>query len=570
MPDDQCLEDKKSRLPIVLGVTGHRDLRDRASIRDLLEKQIADIIALYPSTPFAALSSLAEGADRIFAEIALKRNIPLYVPLPLPAEVYEADFPDTVDEFRCLCRRAKAVFTVPYVDGADAENTLQCSLERDLQYLQAGIYVAVRSHILFALWDGENARGPGGTAQIVNFRKNGSIYEAGIEAEHLVRIAKSTPISPLEEPDRGIIHHLLVARKGTSVQGETHQAKWITNSQNSTAEESDKWSGDADLKRIDSYNCEVGKRARVCSRPTSETSSTNITRYEADQLFARYEAADSLANDKVNNVRGQFKCVFLIAVGMVLTHEVYAEMWHNWFLLLLYLVLLGAVGWLVFFMRKARRNTEAVDLRALAEGLRIQKAWFLGGVHELVAQRYLRRDSRHMSWVRYALRGASLAFNAQPSHEDIAQVRETWIDEQRNYFEKSIDKREGYIRKFSKRSFWIFVLGIVITILALVVRRLDLLSEDHSYLLIAFDLLIGLLPAIAGLSSGYIEFMAYEDDLREHKRLKYLFDRASKRIVGGGLAAQQELIFQLGLEALYENANWALVHKIHDAKTPMS
>lgn len=76
-------------LPIVMGVTGHRDIQDPEQIRTVLDRAIKNIRDMYPSTPLVALSALAEGADRLFARAVLDAHIPLYVPLPFSAEEYE-------------------------------------------------------------------------------------------------------------------------------------------------------------------------------------------------------------------------------------------------------------------------------------------------------------------------------------------------------------------------------------------------------------------------------------------------------------------------------------------------
>jgi hypothetical protein len=94
---------------------------------------------------------------------------------------------------------------------------------------------------------------------------------------------------------------------------------------------------------------------------------------------------------------------------------------------------------------------------------------------------------------------------------------------------------------------------------------------DNSVFLIGLDLCFGLLPAAAGLLSGYLEFAAYEDDVREHARIKGLFEKAYGHMKSRPLTFtdQQQLIYELGLEALNENASWAMLHKNHDAKAPM-
>jgi hypothetical protein len=62
-------ESQAGPLPLVIGVTGHRDLRseDRETLAGRLREIIAELRVRYPHTPLILLSPLAEGADRLAA-----------------------------------------------------------------------------------------------------------------------------------------------------------------------------------------------------------------------------------------------------------------------------------------------------------------------------------------------------------------------------------------------------------------------------------------------------------------------------------------------------------------------
>ena len=83
-----------NRFPLVVGATGHRDLRDQDV--PWLEQEIADIIAALKrdylgsdaETPLILLSALAEGADQLVARVALAQGARLIAPLPMPLEEY--------------------------------------------------------------------------------------------------------------------------------------------------------------------------------------------------------------------------------------------------------------------------------------------------------------------------------------------------------------------------------------------------------------------------------------------------------------------------------------------------
>lgn len=61
-------------VPIIIGITGHRDLR-KEDIPDL-ENKVRGIFQeariKYPNSPIKVLSPLAEGVDRLVAKVALE------------------------------------------------------------------------------------------------------------------------------------------------------------------------------------------------------------------------------------------------------------------------------------------------------------------------------------------------------------------------------------------------------------------------------------------------------------------------------------------------------------------
>jgi hypothetical protein len=108
-------------LPLVIGVTGHRDLREED--REALEAQVRGVFAelrvRYRDTPAILLTPLAEGADRLAARVALECNARLIVPLPMPRALYEADFqtPASLAEFDAILQRAKGGSNSPWCLG---------------------------------------------------------------------------------------------------------------------------------------------------------------------------------------------------------------------------------------------------------------------------------------------------------------------------------------------------------------------------------------------------------------------------------------------------------------------
>jgi hypothetical protein len=173
------------RLPLVIGVTGHRDLRDEDV--PTLEREVAAIVVGLRrdylrndnETPIVVLSSLAEGADRLVARVALAHGARLIAPMPMPIEEYRRDFepglkPGNAAEFDALLAQAVTAPVVPFSPGNSIEAVRADSAKRNAQYRAVGLFIAQHSNVLIALWNGDGeAMAPGGTAEVVAFKRCG-------------------------------------------------------------------------------------------------------------------------------------------------------------------------------------------------------------------------------------------------------------------------------------------------------------------------------------------------------------------------------------------------------------
>jgi len=112
-------------LPLVLAVTGHRDLRaeDEGPLKQRIQSIFAEFRQKYPHTAIRLLSGLAEGADRLAATVALESGEQLIACLPTEKSIYETDF-ETIEsrqEFDELLKRAARIVTLHMAEGNDAE-----------------------------------------------------------------------------------------------------------------------------------------------------------------------------------------------------------------------------------------------------------------------------------------------------------------------------------------------------------------------------------------------------------------------------------------------------------------
>lgn len=192
--------------PIVIGITGHRALRkqDLPKLRQTVKEQLQAVVLKCPNSPVKLLTSLAEGADQLCAEIALELHIGLIVALPMEISEYKLDFHSgALFNFEDLISKAESVFVAPKTEKQNQ------SFARDYYYRQADIYIATHSHCLIALWDGSEPKQMGcGTAETVDMALNYSY-----ESERCVRHQDSFVIHimtprTLDSDNAGVVTYL--------------------------------------------------------------------------------------------------------------------------------------------------------------------------------------------------------------------------------------------------------------------------------------------------------------------------------------------------------------------------
>lgn len=348
------------RPPLVfrIGVVGHRPNRLQEADLTVLSERLQHIVRavrdevldqfelhrkLYDdrSPVIRALSPLAEGVDRLFAEQALTSDAELTVVLPFPQTEFEKDFsksqalePDSLNRFRQLLKRASAVFEL---DGSRHDSSKA--------YHVAGDVVLNQSDILIVVWDGERHNRRGGTEETFDDAVQRGVPVIWIDAHapHHWRIV-TQPIRRIEElrPGRRAAltksHGLLQLRTevrrlielpSPDVTKTTHGLGASSDQsillQRFYAEQKPRFSiafvwklfrnlvGDARLQRptltVSPYEESV---ASSWPRNRDEPVATMI-----DRLRASFAWADKLADRYADNYRSAFVTAFLLAAAAV-------------------------------------------------------------------------------------------------------------------------------------------------------------------------------------------------------------------------------------------------------------
>ncbi len=142
---------------------GHRDVGLEQADITLLTRRIGEtldtISGLSQGSP-AIIVSLAEGADRLFVIEALAREWPFVAVLPFSEDEFERDFESAASrrDYQTLLARAEHVIEPPGIRGDVSDGAA---------YAAANQVMLDQAELLLTVWDGEPARGPGGTAEVV-------------------------------------------------------------------------------------------------------------------------------------------------------------------------------------------------------------------------------------------------------------------------------------------------------------------------------------------------------------------------------------------------------------------
>jgi hypothetical protein len=202
-----------NRIPLVIGTTGHRDLR--AEDLPLLEREVGAIIGRLRSeylggddeTPIILISALAEGADRVVARAALAMGVKLIAPLPLPVDEYRRDFepglnPNAAAEFDQLLSEAAAAPVMSFTAGNSLDAVRTNASKRAEQYRAVGLFIVRHCDILIALWDGNPSdMAAGGTGEVVTFKREG-----------IPLVVSGSTHESLDGPEIGPVIHVVTPR----------------------------------------------------------------------------------------------------------------------------------------------------------------------------------------------------------------------------------------------------------------------------------------------------------------------------------------------------------------------
>ena len=614
----------KHLIPIVVGVTGHRDLReeDVPELKKKVEAIFKEIKNKYKGKgkyqypPITILSPLAEGADRLVARVGLHAGlaeVKLAAILPMPKEESEKDFDTAASkrEFADLLEKAEDVFVLPFMEGNTLEKVQGCKESRNKQYALAGAYIAAHSQILIALWDG---KATGKTAEVVQAKLEG------------IPAPSAPPESPLDILDNGPVYHVFTRRKNTPAEivACNHEpeiscllhvkGKWnvlypiIWNTDKHTLHSSDKnkFSNhksrnnksedaaekyyDGVLKRISEFNRDIMKN---CKNEDKLKKSISHVMPESEQeklspglrkILSCYGYADTLALYYQKITTDVLKRLLITAVVSFFFLNIFDQFWAKAYILALFPIIMG-IGYL-FYKLAVRKDYENkyYDYRALAEGLRVQFFWKLMHSKENTYDHYLRKYRGEMDWIFQTIRNVCMYANQEISQNplsckkgELEIIQRHWVKDQETYFVDKVPEKEQKIKRQERITLCFFCAAMATVLGFFIVKaivafqhgsfkdfiNMEDIQQGNVYYPFAF--LIDIFLAIGAALAIYVEKRAFAEELRQYQRMKVLYCRASrfmeKYIAENNIAGAENLAIELGKEALIENGDWYIIQR---------
>jgi protein-S-isoprenylcysteine O-methyltransferase Ste14 len=565
-------------IPLVVGVTGHRNPDPAAvgSVEAEIERIFSRLDLIAPNTPIVLLSPLAAGADRIATRVALRfrrrrpdAGIEVLCPFPLELEDYRRDFVTDADDaaqFESLLSRVDGWYSLPAPDGfeRDGSGYVAAGPARDLCYRRLGLYIALQSHVMIAMWDGQRTDRVGGTSEIVGFclGERPSRHECGIPFRTkslLLAPPESTPVVCVPTP-----------RAGGGAPSETVHMHSL-----------DRCIAQAlpTIRAINDLNrglIRIGPQAPSSAQMRgvlAEPVNAGIAGPWSDmaQRFLRLDALAAQA--KRMQVRAAKAIPSAACVGLgcfqwfgsVGLDEFRATAWVSLVLYMLFVTTAVLLWWWVSI--RCRVEWTFIHARALAEAMRVQMAWTGSGIEQVAPDLYAARRSDDLRQLRGVLRAAVLEVGIVSARGGLGGAPSrglAWIADQADYFvadSPGMRRRHRNVARISKA---LAVLKGVAVTLSLALVGLAALSARYPELLdwkVPWLCFIVACVLVLTIGVSYWQGVTLDqEDLEIASRMRQVF-RAARESLGRQGSDPHAILRAAGNEALDEHAEWFVRHR---------
>jgi len=577
----------EGKIPIVVGVTGHRNIdgRDREELKREVTAALAQIRAMCvgepggEDTPVIMLNALAQGADMLCAEVALAMGIDVYVVLPCEEERYKDSFTDLAEreKLSSFLRAAKRVIIAPDIEGNGTWLAEKHAMSADdYKYRQTGIYIAEHSHILLALWDGQSPRKRFGcgTAEVIDF----TLERRFLDRDHLFK--------PDMLNDSAVLW-IRVRREGGEMQ--PARRRWLVAS---SAQEKGMtaYAGYFICEDVPTYLKDiVAETVNYNSQPCGIEGACGALWSKPEELdeyhiclSRHYAKADDISfrrNQKPYNL-------FILLMAIMGTFVAFAFMlYDDASLTFMILPCAFAVAVLLFLIQRGNKreyHNRYIKFRAFAEACRIQFYMSLClqeyPILTNVCRLYSWTQKIGFAWIYKALQSVAVIGRSEMSAVEREEVMDIWIGNseapkgQLRYHNEKFVKNMSRAKKYQKISgclgtativlyACIFVVEIINYILS--ARGIDWFWEGEIvggvYWRSMGIIIMGTLTAASLLFSSYFGKLSFDRKAEDNRKMSAFYASAYARwreIKVRPAADVPKFVKEVAREEIVENGIW--------------
>jgi hypothetical protein len=530
------IDDGSIPLDLRVAVTGHRDLPGAPSLGVAVDRALDLILdqlqpAVRKRCRLVAVSSLADGADRLVAERVLARpGAQLEVILPMPTADYVTDFDpvNSLAEFERLLGKASWVSTMPPHDT------------REDAYAAAGQAVVDRADVTIAVWDGHPAAGKGGTGDIVSYLRDQHHPWIWLPADGGEMTAEN--LRKLSDA-------------GWPGLNDTDLASWRGFNESRL-----------DADRCAAFIDEFRKSILQVGGPGLEDALTVLLCW-LQAPFARAELLSRKFQSRYLRLSAMLFVLAALAVCIVATQLVFFPHAR--------LVVAGEIACLVVILgglewgRRVHLQQRWISARYLAERLRSSLFLALAGADDRPsATALVSEEIPAAAWVGTAFK---MTWMRRPqvdaSRISVSSLRGflsvAWVDDQHRYFKKSSARAWRKYRFSSRAVEALFATSIAIAIIHIA------LGGPEDWIKHAVSLLAVSVPACAAALVGYSTQREYLRNSLRYGQMADSLDRANDVMLSAADHAKiREIAATVDQMLRQERGEWFGVVSLHDLELP--
>jgi hypothetical protein len=564
------------KIPFLIGVVGHRDLvpEQVPAIRAAVTRLLRELTAAFADVRPTLLSSLADGADLLAADVALELNIPITAVLALPLEVSRGELQS---------EESRAVFDRVYAQSErldpPAEPGTYDAASRDQKFQRAGALIARYSTLLIVIWDGKNTDHRAGTARVVEYRRDGIMPTADDEPlpSNVLLSARDNDLmfeircSRLESAGNGAPPPDIEVRGfvGSGVRDSREVPKSLTTILERVAEFN---------RDVETYRDRIESSGRRLSLPTPYPVPERLT--YLDHLFRGADWLGSYYRSWFTRALRARYALWALMAFLLLSFKKDSFGWAGLGAISGVLLVFGLGLGLALWAHRRSWHRKYLDYRALAEGLRVDFYWEIAGVRhrydaEFAHESFLQRQDIELEWIRTAMRAVSLRLAVHGGGTlagGFSNAYAGWIGDddlvngsgQMLYYRQRIASLEHNLHRAETIEHVLLFAGLGLAVVFAAEVGLEALGSQIFSTGVRGVLLwvLASLTVCAVIFDSYVSEKSDRALIRQYHYMYTLFGIAARELRSARSEAQKlEILRSLGHACLAEHAQWILAHR---------